>query len=184
ATVAAAFLTALISCSDSSGPTALSGTVSFTFTGGGGGTFSLTANAPGTGNAGPTPTVNTVAGAIDEAGGYALVIANKVHSGLQDLLIIAIGRTTVGTKAVDAACDPEGASCSGLIFFLNFNGSGDTFGQACEPTAGSFEITEVSTTRIKGTFTGTGTCTDANDVETAFTVTGGTFDVALSTGLL
>jgi len=171
---------AAVACSDGTGPTGLNGIVSFTFTGGGGGSWSVSAAAPGPGSAGTSS--NMTAGVQDAESGMTVVMAFKALGGdTGDMLIIGINRLTVGSSPVASDCDPEGdVPCSGLIFAMSFNGNGDLAGQWCTLTTGSLVISEITTTRIVGTFSGTGECYDeANDDLSVFTITNGTFNVAL-----
>ena len=170
-------LVGALSCSDSSGPNAL-GTVTFTYTGGGGGTFGASGNAPLL----TTPPTGTswAAGFVDA--GETNVAASRPRSGvLVDLAILRIERTTAGSQSIDPVCDIDGGTpCTGMTLFLNFNGNGDTGDFFCALTSGTIVLTEVSSSRARGTFSGTGSCVaGTGGAITAFAVSNGSFDVAL-----
>lgn len=171
-----AALCTVFSCSDSSGPN-LPGTMTFTFTGGG--TFLAAGNAPSV-NANPPTATAWAVGFVD--GGELHVGASRPRSGgLVDLAIVRIERTTLGSESFDSSCNIDGlVPCTGMDFYLNFNGSGDTGDYFCVLTTGSVAITEISASRAKGTFSGTGSClAGAGGATTAFAVTNGSFDVAI-----
>jgi hypothetical protein len=166
-----------LSCSESSGPNIL-GSMTFTYTGGGGGTFSASGDAPSL-TAPPTATSWAV-GFVGEGG--TEVGASKPRSGgLVDLAVLRFQRQTVGSVNIDANCDIDGdVNCNGMILFLNFNGNGDTGDFFCGLTTGTIALIEAPMGRFKGTFSGTGNCVaGTGGAVTAFTVTNGTFDVAL-----
>jgi hypothetical protein len=176
--IVAAALAALLGCSDSTGPSGTNGTITFTFAGG---TFTVSAAAPAEGSA-PSNT-NMAAGAIDASVGQTYVMGAKALGGdAYDFLVIGMSRTTVGTSPVEADCDPEGDTCSGLVFMQNFGG--ESFGTMCALSTGTLAITEVTSTRVKGTFSGTGLCINDLEEESPFTVTNGTFNVALTAAIL
>jgi hypothetical protein len=67
-----------------------------------------------------------------------------------------------------------------MDFYLNFNGNGDTGDFFCALTSGTIVLTEVSSSRAKGTFSGSGSCVaGGGGASSAFSVSNGTFDVAL-----
>lgn len=172
-------LLAGLSCSDSSGPNLL-GTLTFTFTGAGGGTFTASGNAPSLGTDAATATTWAL-GLL--GGGEVIVAGSKPRSGgLVDLAIVRIDRATTGSENIDSSCDIDASAlCTGMVLYLNFNGNGDSGDLFCGLVSGSAAITEISTRRAKGTFSGTGNCVDGvgGDI-TSFSVTNGSFDVALS----
>ena len=171
-------LFASFSCGDSSGPNTL-GTLSFSFTGGGGGTFNVSGVAPSFSAAPPTG-VTWAAGYL-EAGEIFLGGSRPRSGGLVDLAVLRISRTTAGTESIDASCDSDGpAACTGMFLFLNFNGNGDTGDFFCGLTSGTIVVTSATSNRAQGTFSGAGQCVaGTGGAITAFTVTNGSFDVAL-----
>ncbi len=176
----ASALLAALSCSDSTEPSVL-GSMSFTYTGGGGGTFNVSGNAPPLTGTAPTSTSWAV-GYVEN--GEVFLGASKPRSGQQvDLVVVRIQRTTAGSEPIDATCDEDGdVACSTMVLFLNFNGNGDSGDFFCGLTTGTIVITEISSSRAKGTFSGNGNCVSGTGgTPAAFTVTGGTFDVAMVT---
>jgi hypothetical protein len=171
-------LFASLSCSDSSGPNTL-GSLSFTFTGGGGGTFSASGAAPSF--SAPPPTGTSWATGYFESG-EMFVGGSRPRSGvLIDLALLRIGRTTTGSETIDPNCDIDGfEACTGMLLALNFNGNGDSGDFFCRLTSGTIVVSSTSNGRAQGTFSGEGECaTGTGGSITAFTVTNGTFDVAL-----
>lgn len=171
----ASVLLSLLAC-DSTEPSA-AGSMSFTYTGAGGGTFSAAGNAPSF--TAPSTSTSWAVGYTDA--GETYVAASKPRTGgLIDMAILRIQRTTAGSEPIDPTCDVDGvAACSGLMFALNFNGNGDSGDFFCFLSSGTVVVTEISESRIKGTFSGSGSCAaGAGGTPAAFTVTGGTFDVA------
>jgi len=173
-----------VACSDSTAPSGNYGTVSFTFTGAGGGTFEVSGIAPTPGSQ-PGTTTNVAAAIQDTATSETVVLASRsIGTGLMDVVFVGINRLTVGSASVSGACDPESTSaCTGLFFGKGFNGNGDTAAFFCSLSAGTVAITEVTATRVKGTFSGTGECLDPSTNSTPFAVTNGTFSVAVVSGV-
>ena len=115
-------------------------------------------------------------------GSESYVAASTPRSGgLVDLTILRLERTTPGSVSIDAACDIDGsASCTGMALSLNFNGNGDTGDFFCGLTSGTIVLTEIGSSRAKGTFSGTGSCVaGTGGSSSAFSISNGTFDVAL-----
>jgi hypothetical protein len=171
------FAFALLACSDSTGPSGLNGTITFTF---GGQVFTITGSAPATGTE-PGPNANVVAGNIDVGLNQTIAIAMKLSGGeASDFVVIGINRSTVGSTSIEAECDPEADTCTGMVYFQNASGTGTAASLVCGLISGTVEITEVTGSRIKGTFSGTGECYDESlDDISAFNVTAGSFNVAL-----
>ena len=114
--------------------------------------------------------------------GETHVAASRPRSGvLVDLAVLRVERTTAGSESIDAVCNIDGGTaCTGMVLFLNFNGNGDTGDFFCGLTSGTIVLTEVSSSRAEGTFSGTGNCAaGTGGGVTAFSVSNGTFDVAL-----
>lgn len=167
-----------ISCSDSAGPSTR-GSMVFTYTGAGGGTFSASGDAPSF--AAPPPTGATWAVGFVEAGEIHVAGSVPRSGGMVDLAILRIERTTPGSATIDASCNIDGStSCTGMELLRNFNGNGDTGDFFCGLTSGTIVVTEASGTRARGTFSGSGNCVaGTSGTVSTFTVTDGTFDVAL-----
>ena len=107
--------------------------------------------------------------------------SNPRSGGLVDLAILRLERTTPGSESIDPACNIDGStSCTGMDFYLNFNGNGDTGDFFCSLTSGTIVLTEVTSSRAKGTFSGSGNCVDGTGgASEGFSVSNGAFDVAL-----
>jgi len=172
-----AVLFGALSCSDSSGPD-IHGSLTFTYTGAGGGTFSASGDAPPL--SAPPPGTSWALGYVQ---------ANESHvagsiprsGGLVDVATLRLERTTPGSESIDPACDIDASpSCTGMLLNLNFDGNGDTGDFACVLTSGTIVLTEVSSSRAKGTFSGSGSCfAGAGGASSVFSVSNGAFDVAL-----
>jgi hypothetical protein len=179
--LSALVLAAAVACSDSTSPTSSSGTSSFTFTGAGGGSFSAS---------GVPPTTQADFGTHDWAGGflstpdggYEVASAHARGSGNYDIVDMFIHRTTVGTEVIDSTCSTS--TCTTLVFGRNLTqADANQFDYFCVATAGSLTITEIADNRVKGTFSGSGSCIDQGFTETPFEIAGGSFDVPLVANL-
>ena len=172
-----AVLFGALACSDSSGPN--HGSLAFTYTGAGGGSFSASGDAPSLTTAPPPGT--SWAGGYVETDESHVFGATPRSGGLIDVAILRLERTTPGSVSIDPACNIDGSvSCTGMDFYLNFNGDGDTGDFFCGLTSGTIVFTDVSSSRAKGTFSGNGNCFDGTGgTSSAFSVSNGTFDVAL-----
>jgi hypothetical protein len=172
---------ALLGCSSdkATAPTGLVGTFSFSYSGAISGTFNATGALPGT-PAG-METTSWAAAEISTADGETGVLAATPRSASShDIAGLFMERVTPGAATISDTCQTQ---CGfALMTFGQANGTGTTFLQECFITVGSITITEVTTTRVKGTFSGTGECLAfGSQTPAAFTVTNGTFDVALVT---
>ena len=167
-----------LSCSDPSAP-GTRGSLTFAFTGAGGGTFNASGDAPAL--TAPPPTGTSWAMGVVQAGETHVAASSPRSGGLVDLALLRFERTTVGSESIDLACNIDGsASCTGMEFYLNFNGNGDTGDFFCALTTGTIVLTEVSGSRAKGTFSGNGNCSaGTGGASSAFSVSNGAFDVAL-----
>ena len=171
-----ALVLAAVACSDSTSPNSSNGSSSFTFTGAGGGAFNVT---------GAVPTLQADVGSHDWAGGhlnttsagYEVGAAQARGAGRYDILGLFVHRLTVGTDVIDSTCTTS--DCTSLVFGRNLSQTDDNFDFICVATSGSVTITDISDSRITGTYSGSGSCYDMSFATTAFTVTNGTFDVPL-----
>ena len=171
------FAIALLACGDSTGPRGLNGVISFTFTGAGGGFFDVTALAPNTGET-PDLSRNLTAGYSNDT--VTLVAAFRaIGSGFGDAVALGLTSATVGSASVDVDCDPEGTTvCALLVFARNFNTATEATGQTCTLYTGTVAITQITASRIVGTFSGAGECVDELEDASPFGVTNGTFNVS------
>lgn len=184
--IAAASVLALTACGDDNGPTTitgLNGALSFTYTGAGGGTFNVS---------GQMPTIQANLGNNDWAAGhrdtphsgFGVAGARTRGGGRYDLMGLFIHRLTVGTATIDPNCDSETTNCSVAVLIINHSEADENFDFICFLGTGSLAVTEISDSRIKGTFAGSGSCFNPSfSSESDFTVSGGTFDVPLVTSL-
>jgi hypothetical protein len=177
-------LLGLLGCDSLAGPSNV-GTITFSFTGAGGGAFSASGPAPAA-NAEPPTTSQWAGGGVNASTSHTIVYGARPRSGgLMDMAGLSIARHTAGLSAIDPDCNIDADVCTGMVLYLNFNGNGDSADFYCALTAGTIVISEVTGSRVRGTFAGTGECfTGAGGAPTAFSVTTGTFDVVLVAGLL
>ena len=168
-----------LACSETSAPEN-QGSMAFTFSGAGGGVFSASGNTPALG---ALPTATSWAVGFIDAGETHAAGSRPRSSGRVDLAILRIAGTTAGSASIDPACNIDGdVACTGMELLLNFNGSGDTGDFFCALTSGTIVLAEISASRAKGTFSGSGDCLPGTGgAASAFTVSNGTFDVALVT---
>jgi hypothetical protein len=180
----------LVSCSSdkSGGPTGLAGQLSFTYSGGVSGTFNVTGEMPTSTAAQETQSwaageVITTGGAAN-TGTFVVGATPRVAGSTHDVVVVQANRTNAGTAIIDENTCTTAATCSEVLFLVgSANGTSTAFQQICVLTTGSIVITEITTTRIRGTFSGAGDCSTSTGTVTAFTVTNGTFDVAIVPGV-
>ena len=183
--VTASLAAVLIGCGDD-GPTTvtgLNGALSFTYSGAVSGTFNATGQMPTSATAQETATwaAGEVVTTGADAGTYAVASTPRT-GGRHDFVIVVANRTNAGTATIDLNnCDAN--VCSGVSFVIGQEtGTGGGFLQLCGLESGTVVITEVTSTRIIGTFSGAGTCFSESGTETAFTVTNGSFNVPIVPG--
>lgn len=152
--------------------------VSFTFSGGGGGTFAVTGDVPtGTEGIGSRDWAAGLRNLEDNA--YVIQALRARGGGRYDLAIAYITRTTVGSTSITAGCNPDVAACSIVQFGVNMSEADENYNFICIVTAGSISLSEITSARIKGSFSGTGICFTPSGGSSAFSVTNGNFDVPL-----
>jgi hypothetical protein len=152
--------------------------VTFSYGGGGGGTFSVTGDVP-TGSEG-IASRDWAAGLrnlTDDA--YVIQALHARGGGRYDIAYAYITRTTVGSTSITAGCNPDVSACSMVQFGVNMSQADENYNFVCVLTGGSISLTEITSERIKGSFSGTGICFTPSGVSSAFSVTNGTFDVPL-----
>ena len=163
---------------DTTAPTGVaSGSLSFSYTGAGGAaTYSASGSAPGIG--GTSPGTVPWAAAHRDATTQSIVVSAAIPrtSSTWDIAAVNLERLTVGSNTFDSSCT---AQCPfvGVSFGATLDAASYQF--VCLLTSGTVAITSVSSTRVVGTFSGTGDCGDSTGVSSAFTVTSGSFDVPL-----
>lgn len=173
----AASLAVFAGCkSDSNAPTGLNGNVTFTFSGAASGTYNATGTLPTGGN---VTTSTWSAGFVSTSEGAVFVeSATPGSASTHNFFFLSIARTTAGSAGVDPNCSAN--VCTDLFFELGAPNSGTAEAtQTCVLESGTVVITEITATRVKGTFSGTGTCVSSAGAIDDINVTGGSFDVAL-----
>lgn len=169
---------ALLSACGSDGPTtitAFDGALTFTYSGANSGTFNASGSLPTTASGQATsPWAAAQASATSEMFvGAAAPRSSTTH----DVVGIFIQRNTVGSETVNSSCS---FNCNGMDITIGAANSGSSFTANCYLTSGTIAITEKSSSRMKGTFSGSGQCISSTGSPTgAFTATNGTFDVAI-----
>lgn len=152
--------------------------VQFTYSGPAGGTYDATGELP------------SIDASITEfAYGQRLSRYNTLRvtsqapaaAGTHNAAEFDIARLTEGS-AIFGTCGLD--LCTWFTFTLGIPNGSSAFDLTCALTAGPATITEITPTRARGTFSGTGSCSDGNrDSDVPFTVTEGTFDVDLRVDL-
>lgn len=178
------FSVALASCGDkSTEPTVgVSGSLSFNYTGAG------AASATSYNASGAIPAnvaVNNgssawAAGFIDASTNLTGVWASiPKTANTWDMTFITIDRKTTGSSTINAAC--SAANCTSVEIWFGANNNETNYTYICTLTSGTVTITSISSTNVTGTFSGSGTCVQAGAAgTTAFTVTGGAFNVGVT----
>jgi hypothetical protein len=163
-----ALLAAAAGCSDSLGPGALSGDLSFSHSGAMAGTFTASGSILVT-----DPETSTwAAGVRDETNESITIAANvaRPSSNTVDNIVIDFPQLTPGAVTV----------ANGAYVVVAFGQAQDgTATWSCALSSGSVVVSSVSNGRVVGSFSGNGTCVDENGSPAAFTVTNGDFDVPL-----
>ena len=180
ALIACLALLAACGSDDPTAPGAVSGTVTFNYSGAGGGTYSATGALAQTASDVTAQTTTWGTGWKDNTDGSLNVASNiATTSTLSNFLAIVVNRQTVGTATIDPNCvSTNTTSCTDFVFFVALASSGSA-NFICALDAGSVVIATVTSERATGTFSGTGTCVDNAGGEQAFAVTNGSFDVPL-----
>jgi hypothetical protein len=177
-----AALSLLSACGSDSptAPGAVSGTVTFTFTGGGGGSYSATGGILSTASDATAQSTTWSAGWKDNADASLNIASNQVTSStLSNFFGIVINRQTVGTATINSSCvSTSTTSCTDVILFIGFTAGGSS-NFICALDAGSVTVATVTSSRITGSFSGTGTCVNNSSSTSAFAITNGSFDVPL-----
>lgn len=160
---------------------AISGSLSFNYTGGGGGAYSAT-GAISSAALSTTPYATTWAmGFKDASDNSTNIAANIPKTGTtSDLSVISVKGQATGTFTVDPTCVGTGTStCNDVILLVGQSASGSTFSNICSLTAGSITISTLTSSNATGTFSGSGTCITSTGGSSAFVVTNGAFNVPL-----
>jgi hypothetical protein len=168
---------ALVGCGDSTAPATItkSGSVTFAFTGAGGaGTFSAS-GVPPANAATSLGTTQWAAGSTNGTTSLDVVGVSPKTSTTWDLLSMEIPNQVVGSNAIATPCS---TNCPHLsIIFGSTSATATSFSFSCDVGTGTVTVATITSTRVTGTFSGTGSCEDFAGHVSSFTVTGGTFDV-------
>jgi hypothetical protein len=159
---------ALAACDESSGPSALNGTLSFSYSGAVTGSFSATSSGLVL-----DPSDAEWAVAVNDATNNQIGIIAIVPgpSDTQDNAVLVFPQRTTGTVSIT-----NGASIA-VVFGQPENGNDPTW--TCLIHDGSITVAAIAGDRIRGSFAGTGECTADGSAPEAFTLTSGTFDLPL-----
>jgi len=174
---------ALAACNDSStAPTTVNGSLSFNYTGAGASaatTFSANGDVP-------TSVVNGfgsnswAAAEVDAANVETDVVAFvPKSSSTWDEAVITVNRTSIGSSTISSSCATS--NCPSVTIIFGVSQAQSTYTYLCELTNGSVNISSISSSRVTGSFSGTGTCTNSLNVVSNFTVTSGIFDAGVTT---
>ena len=93
------------------------------------------------------------------------------------LAAFSVPRLTPGSETVDLVNCSSTTSCPALVVIFGVNDDTGESDYICGLESGTLVLSTITENRATGTFSGTGTCLDNVQTETAFTVTGGSFSV-------
>lgn len=163
---------------------AVSGSVSFNYSGGGGaGSYSATGSIASNASSQTANTTQWAAAYKDNTDGSVNIGANKPHtSTASDFFAIVIAGQAVGNYTINPDCSPTSTTaCTDVVLILDSNNSTSDFGYVCVLASGTVNITSISGTNVQGTFSGTGSCVLGTSpfTETTWTVTNGSFNTPL-----
>ncbi|HEX8394270.1 MAG TPA: hypothetical protein VF665_18140 [Longimicrobium sp.] len=132
------------------------------------GTFSVEGVHPGPGADG-----TGTAAAKDGNGAY--IFAQRQTGQIVDGASVVVPNLTLGDKGVSASCE---TGCAVITVTLTHTATGAAPRQyACTITQGTVGVASISDTRIKGSFSGTGSCySPADPNRPAIAITNGTFE--------
>jgi hypothetical protein len=154
-------------CGDGTGPGGVSGSVSFSHSGATTGTFS----ASGSVLVADPQTATWAAGTRNDASQSIDVEGYVAHpSSTHDYVHVHFPQLTAGTVTV-----ANDATVS-IVFGQPQTGAATWY---CTLTSGSVVLTSLSSARVRGSFSGSGSCLPSTGSPVAFTVTDGSFDVPL-----
>lgn len=172
----------LAACStDKATGVGVSGTVSFTYTGGGGGSYNATGTIVSAASATTARSTTWATGWKVSANASTNVAANVARSNLFDFASITIARQSTGSSAVDPNCTPSTTTaCTDVILLVGADGTGKT-DFFCQLTAGSVTIASMSASNVQGSFSGSGTCTQGVSpfATSTWVVSNGSFNVPI-----
>jgi len=116
----------------------------------------------------------------DNVKSEVLVIASSPKSGsVRDGASLNFAGLLPGTMAIDSTCSSASAACTAFTLAFTIDASGANT-MSCSLSAGSISLTTVSSARVSGTFSGSGTCVPKTGAPSSFAVTTGVFDAAFA----
>jgi hypothetical protein len=175
--LAVAISAATAACGDDEN-SGLNGSLSFNHSGAISGSFSAVGRFPLFGEFG---TSAWAMGSRDDQNDVIGVIAvSPGETGRYDMIVLAVPRVAPGSATIDANC--SGAACAVVSIEFGLSEDDSDFSHLCFLDAGTVSISSISDTRVSGSFSGTGTCTDDTGATTSFGVTSGSFNVPLISG--
>lgn len=173
ALIAAAMTLALAGCETTAGPVIVPFAY-FNYSGAASGTF----DAKGGPTAGDT-TKPFAAAYRDAQYDSVVVVAQAARGQDSDLVFIGLHSSGTGSFTLDPACDGH-INCGTVVMRRPASTGGAWL---CYLEAGTLTTTFNNTSRVTGTFAGSGQCWDSTGASLgAFTVTGGSFDVLIALG--
>jgi hypothetical protein len=185
ARAAAPLLLAALAACDGEGPSETAGasSIQFAYSGSGPeGTIQGTYQAHGDPALTVPPITQTYALGRRDSGEEMLEVLSNVARNPQkqaDFAWVTVPRLTAGSVAIDGICPGEVCPAVSLALEVSTDVAVSQAKYSCVLESGTIRITEISNSRAKGTFSGTGSCLGrpgTADLD-QFSITGGTFDV-------
>ncbi|HEX8394043.1 MAG TPA: hypothetical protein VF665_17000 [Longimicrobium sp.] len=107
-------------------------------------------------------------------GGDAAVVANEVLGQVINTAIINLPGVRTGAVTISEHCEED---CASLSFVVEQVIGDDADTYVCDMTSGNIYVTTLSADRVKGTFSGTGSCFSLEEPnEPSIRITNGMFD--------
>lgn len=160
---------------------AISGSLSFNYTGGGGGSYSASGAITSAALASSPYTTTWAMGFKDATDNSTNIAANIPKTGsTSDVAVITVKGQATGTFNIDVNCfDTSSSTCNDVALLIGQSSNGQTFSNICTLSSGSITISTLSSTNAVGTFSGSGTCVTSAGAISAWAVTNGSFNVPL-----
>ena len=156
----------------------LNGSLSFNHSGAVSGSFSAVGRFPLFGEFGGSAWA--MGSRDDQNDAIGVIALTPRETQRYDMVLIAIPRVSPGSATIDQNC--TGSACALLTVEFGASTEDSEFSQFCVLNTGSIAIASISDSRVSGSFSGTGTCTDDAGTTTTFGVTSGSFNVPLISG--
>jgi hypothetical protein len=165
----------LLACKGATAPLDPVGTMMFSFSGG------MTGDWSADGAKSETPIVRQTNAWASSRNGTGTVFTESMMprtATSHDFAQLTIRRRSAGTETLVAGC-VDNCSRLYIMFGAPNAGSTDMFLKECTMTVGTITISAITSNRVTGTFSGTGTCASFGGASTSWTVTNGAFDTAI-----